>query len=139
MRKNTDPKNSKYGHFSHSVYDVVKLSINASTLKKQHEKEVVPDNSAQKMKFSNKDFLKLRRKKLQIWSHLLKKSLLENFVFVQCKFEFWMFQSCNFRRWRRTYASTHRAFLWNTYTLKKFCKIFSKGTAMEILFRNIAG
>ena len=61
MRENTDPKSSEYGHFSCSVYDVVKLSINASALQKQHEKKVVPDNTAQKMKFSNKDFLKLRR------------------------------------------------------------------------------
>ena len=39
------------------------------------------------MKFSIKDFFskcdKIRRK-MQIWSHLLKKSLMENFIFVQC-------------------------------------------------------
>ena len=33
--------------------------------------------TAQKMKFSIKDF----PEKLQIWSHLLKKSLMENFIF----------------------------------------------------------
>ena len=40
--------------------------------------------TAQKMKFYNRDFLSkcdqiLR--KLRIWSHLLKKSLVENFIF----------------------------------------------------------
>ena len=46
-------------------------------------------NTAEKMKFSNKDFFSKCdqiRRKLQIWSHLLKKSLMENFIFfVQCK------------------------------------------------------
>ena len=40
--------------------------------------------TAQKMKFSIKDFSSKCdqiRKKLQIWSHLLKKSLMENFIF----------------------------------------------------------
>ena len=41
--------------------------------------------TAQKMKFSIKDFFgkcdQIRRN-LQIWSHLLKKSLLENFIFL---------------------------------------------------------
>ena len=39
---------------------------------------------AQKTKFSMKDFLSKRdqiRKFLRIWSHLLKKSLMENFIF----------------------------------------------------------
>ena len=42
--------------------------------------------TAQKMKFSIKDFFRKCdqiRRKLRIWSHLLKKSLMENF-FVQC-------------------------------------------------------
>ena len=41
-------------------------------------------DTAQKMKFSIKDFFGKRdqiRSFLQIWSHLLKKSLMENFVF----------------------------------------------------------
>ena len=41
--------------------------------------------AAQKMKFSIKDlFSKCNqiRKKLRIWSHLLKKSLMENFIFL---------------------------------------------------------
>ena len=41
-------------------------------------------NTAQKMKFSMKDFFRKcdqTLSKLQIWSHLLKKSLLENVIF----------------------------------------------------------
>ena len=41
--------------------------------------------TAQKMKFSIKDFLSKCdqiRRKLRIWSHLLKKSLMENLVFL---------------------------------------------------------
>ena len=41
-------------------------------------------NTAQKMKFSIKDFFSKCdqiRRKLQIWSHLPKKSLMENFIF----------------------------------------------------------
>ena len=45
------------------------------------------DITAEKMKFSIKDFFskydKIRRK-LRILSHLLKKSLMENFIFGQC-------------------------------------------------------
>ena len=46
--------------------------------------------SAQKMKFSIKDFFgkcdEIRRK-LQIWSHLLKESLMENFILCAMLFE----------------------------------------------------
>ena len=45
---------------------------------------VLSDNIAQKTKFSIKDFFSKRdqiRKKLQIWSHLQKKYLMENFIF----------------------------------------------------------
>ena len=45
-------------------------------------------NTAQKMKFSIKDFFSKRdliRSFLQIWSYLLKKSLMENFIF--CAYE----------------------------------------------------
>ena len=41
-------------------------------------------NTAQKMKFSIKNFFSKYdqiRSLLQIWSHLLKKSLMENFIF----------------------------------------------------------
>ena len=43
--------------------------------------------TAQEMKFSNKDFFSKCDQIcsfLGIWSHLLKKSLMENFIFVQC-------------------------------------------------------
>ena len=42
------------------------------------------NSTAQKMKFSIKDFFSKCdqvRRKLRIWSHLLKKSLMENFIF----------------------------------------------------------
>ena len=42
------------------------------------------DYAAQKKKFSIKDFFSKCdqiRRKLRIWSHLLKKSLIENFIF----------------------------------------------------------
>ena len=40
-------------------------------------------NTAQKMKFSMKNFFskcEQIRRKLQMWSHLLKKSLMQNFI-----------------------------------------------------------
>ena len=43
--------------------------------------------TAQKMMFSIKDFFSKcdqTRRFLRIWSHLLKKFLMENFIFVQC-------------------------------------------------------
>ena len=40
----------------------------------------ITKNAAQKMRFSIKDFLS-KCEKLRIWSHLLKKSLAENFIF----------------------------------------------------------
>ena len=43
-----------------------------------------PSYTTQKMKFSIKDFFRKCdriRRKLRIWSHLLKKSLMENFIF----------------------------------------------------------
>ena len=49
--------------------------------------------TAQKMKFSIKDFFSKCdqiRRKLRIWSHLLKKSLLENFIFL-CSYGFCYF------------------------------------------------
>ena len=45
---------------------------------------ILVSNTAQKMKFSIKDFFskcEQIRRKLRIWSHLLKKSLMENFIF----------------------------------------------------------
>ena len=49
--------------------------------------------TAQKMMFSIKDFLSKSdqiRWKLRIWSHLLKKSLMENFIFCAVKIDFVM-------------------------------------------------
>ena len=51
--------------------------------------------NAQKMNFSIKDFFSKCdqiRRKLQIWSHLLKKSFIENFFFcvVFVSFDFWV-------------------------------------------------
>ena len=45
-------------------------------------------HTAQKMKFSIKDFFKCEQIRifLRIWSHLLKKSLMENFIFCRCRF-----------------------------------------------------
>ena len=45
-------------------------------------------NTSQKMKFSIKDFFSKCNqicRKLRIWSHLLKKSLMKTSFFVQCK------------------------------------------------------
>ena len=45
-----------------------------------------PPSVAQKMKFSIKGFFSKCdqiRRKLRIWSHLLKKSLMENFIFCE--------------------------------------------------------
>ena len=53
---------------------------------RSHEKGAV--DTAQKMKFSIKDFFSKRdqiRSFLWIWSHLMKKSLMENFIFLCCR------------------------------------------------------
>ena len=47
---------------------------NGSEAPKNHQ---VMDDTAQKMRFSIKDFLS----KLRIWSHLIRKSSMENFIF----------------------------------------------------------
>ena len=51
------------------------------------KRSLVSPHTAQKIKFSIKDFFSKwdqNRRKLRIWSHLLKKFLIENFIFVQC-------------------------------------------------------
>ena len=51
-------------------------------------------DTVQKMVFSNKNFFSKCdqiRRKLQIVSHLLKKSWMENLIFVQCHPELWGF------------------------------------------------
>ena len=52
-------------------------------------------NIAQKMKFSIKDFSSKCgqiRSFLRIWSHLLEKSLMENFIFCVVEEFFWTFR-----------------------------------------------
>ena len=52
-----------------------------------HKVTKITTNNAQKMKFSMKYFFSKCdqiHRKLQILSHLLKKSLIENFIFVKC-------------------------------------------------------
>ena len=66
MRENADQNNSEYGHFSRSVYIYCPLE------------------TARKIKFFIKDFSSKYdqiRRKLRIWSHILEKSLMENFIF----------------------------------------------------------
>ena len=51
--------------------------------------------TAQKMKFSIKNFFSKydeSRRKLRIWSHLLKKSLLENFIFCAVNMNIYIVQ-----------------------------------------------
>ena len=64
----------------------------------------IRNNKTQKMKFSFKDFFSECDqicRKLQIWSQLLKKSLMENFIFVQCNGQIWEIQTGHFwiSRW----------------------------------------
>ena len=59
------------------------MLTNGST---EHRKD---SNTAQKMKFSIKGFFSKcdqTHRKLRIWSHLLKKSLMENFIFCGVKY-----------------------------------------------------
>ena len=52
-------------------------------------------NTAPKMKFSVKDFFSKCASFLRIWSHLLKKSLMENFIFCAMNYEFISFGKSN--------------------------------------------
>ena len=51
---------------------------------------MLPNDTAQKMKFSIKDFF--NKSFLRIWSDLLKKSLMENLIF--CAKDFKYYESC---------------------------------------------
>ena len=65
-----------YHHFKMGSLNQVKELL--------REKNFIVKLTAQKMKFSIKDFFSKCdqiRRKLRIWSHLLKKSLMENFIF----------------------------------------------------------
>ena len=71
----------KYKHFQNKYCELLRVRIN-----KIEFVNLTRSLTAQKMKFSIKDlFSKYDQipKKLRIWPHLLKKSLMENFVFVQ--------------------------------------------------------
>ena len=55
------------------------------------------ERTAQKMKFSIKDFFSKFdqiRRKMRIWSHLLKKSLMENFIFCAVRYIFITLEKC---------------------------------------------
>ena len=68
--------------FAKSVSAILKARfLFSKTLKKN---KVPKSNTAQKMKFVIKDFFSKcdqTRRKLRIWSHLLRKSLMENLIF----------------------------------------------------------
>ena len=65
-----------------------------SKLQFSHSNNVLTRNfTAQKMKFSSTDFFSKcdqSRRKLRIWSHLLKKSVMENFIFRAVLMLLWM-------------------------------------------------
>ena len=77
------------GHFLCLVYLCLCLGrIYVIFLSLSQQILVIKRNTAQKMKFSIKDFFSKCdqiRKKLRIWSHLLKKSIKENFIFCALK------------------------------------------------------
>ena len=89
--KNADQKNSKYGHFLRSVierYNIdpdVQHSDIIGMFKESNLAFIGP--TAQKLKFSIENFVskcdQIGKKYLRIWSHLLKKYLTENFIFVR--------------------------------------------------------
>ena len=84
--KNVDQKNSEYGHFLCIVRYIMKHPQNQwNTRWLSHERSSNHSSShCTKNNFSIKDFFSKCdqiRRKLQIWSHLLKKSLMENFIF----------------------------------------------------------
>ena len=58
--------------------------------------------TAQKMKFSIKDFCSKcdqTRRKLQIWSHLPKKFLMENFIFCAVQLSFHLSEKLKTLKW----------------------------------------
>ena len=99
---------SRYGFFVHRSH-VRKLDVqicaklkacklfSACTLMQDWQNVAV---TAQKMKLSIKDFFSKYDqilRKLWIWSHLLKKSLMENFIFVQCLFSYTVFEKAQMK------------------------------------------
>ena len=83
MRENPDQNNSEYGQFSRSREFWQRLLIACKV------------NTAQKMKFSIKDFFSKCNqicRILRIWSHLLKKPSVENFIF--CTVDSLIYANC---------------------------------------------
>ena len=67
--------------YSHCDYDIIDKQWFPALLTVLESVE----NTAQKMRFSIKDFFSKCnqiRRKLRVWSHLLKKSLMETFIFL---------------------------------------------------------
>ena len=70
-------------NWKHLTSDIEILQM-VSGLPIERTDELVQTHTAQKMKFSIKDFFSKCdqiRRKLRIWSHLLKKFLMDNFIF----------------------------------------------------------
>ena len=87
--------------------------------------------TSQKMKFFNKDFFSKCdqiRSFLQIWSHLLKKSLTENFIF--CAVNLWYFvlrYELPYKNYVRINLGTCVRFSLGNYVIKP-CKWEQKDT-----------
>ena len=93
-------------------------------------------NTAQKMKFPINDFFSFMR----IWSHLLNKSLMENFIFcvVKCKFSKWSVIIFSFiskshirrsgtlwRTYRKIPSLFHRVIYWKKMVEKLLFQIWN--------------
>ena len=79
-------QNSNYGKNLYISYEIVLLDLtHFGTLMIMKWFDLWLHCTAQKIKFATKDFFSKCdqiRKKLRIWSHLLKKFLMENFIFL---------------------------------------------------------
>ena len=97
--------------------------------------------TAQKLKFSVNDFLNKYEKisrKMQIWSRLLKKSIIEIFIFCEwlqsCSLRFWSIQPWNtFKNWhlkkrnfKQTYLKEEVKFRVKTWIFKRFIQFHLK-------------
>ena len=98
----SDPKSScqivssfnKFCKIRHSLFDInqkfIKGNKDGKALFNAYYFHCFWLHTAQKMKFSIKDFFSKCdqiRRKLRIWSHLLKKSLKENFIFCAVTYQ----------------------------------------------------
>ena len=86
----TDPlaRNSKFGWYSTFRKHLTMLTLSTNAMLMLIEDSIITNidkgNTAQKMKFSIKDFFSKCDQThcfLRIWSYLLQKSLMENFIF----------------------------------------------------------